>query len=167
MLQKQVAVARPSGGFGNMNSGISATAIVEPANMFAFGDTYDTPRATVGIGFAGDSYNGFSVGALRYSGSFNYAFADGHAKALKVKGGILPGAFNNRWIMPSDHVKFGPSYCADPSAVIQPEDGTTSNLNTTPRPPALACGAYAQWVVDQATAACVGNSTGTVCRWTN
>ncbi len=167
MLQKQVAVPRPGGGFGNMNAGISATSVVEPANMFAFGDTYDTPRATVGIGFAGDDYTGFSNNALRYSGSFNYAFVDGHAKALKVKGGILPGAFSDRWIMPSNHVQFGSSYCADPFAIIQPEDGTTSSLNSTPRPPALACGAYAQWVVDQATAVCAGNSTATVCRWGN
>jgi len=167
MLQKQVVYVRPTGGNGNINAGISATSIVEPATMFAFGDTYDTPRATVGIAFAGDSYRGFSNLALRYSGSFNYAFADGHAKALKVKGGILPGAFGGRWIMPSNHVQFGASYCADPFAILQPEDGTTSSLNSTPRPPALACGAYAQWVVDQATAVCAGNDTSTVCRWGN
>ncbi|MDH4388269.1 MAG: prepilin-type N-terminal cleavage/methylation domain-containing protein [Fimbriimonas sp.] len=165
LLEKQVVYVRPTGGNGNINAGKSATSVTEPARVFVFGDTYDTPRATVGIGFSGDQHTGFSNTSLRYSGSFNYAFLDGHAKALPVKGGILPGAFNNRWIMPSNHVQWGGAYCSDPDAIIQPEDGTTSNLNSNPRPPALACGAYAQWVVDQATAVCAGNSTATVCRW--
>ncbi len=167
LLEKQVAYPRPSGGNGNYNAGKSATSISEPAKVFAFGDTYDTPRATVGIAFSGDSFDGFSNHELRYGGSFNYSFVDGHAKALKVKGGILPGAFNNRWIMPSDHVMWGGAYCSDPEAIIQPEDGTTSNLGSTPRPPAMACSLYAQWMNDVATSVCVGNSTSTVCRWGN
>jgi len=161
MLEKQVALTA-----GNVNVGKSMTSFTNPANMFAFGDTYDTPRATVGIGFAGDDFNGYSNASLRYGGSFNYAFTDGHAKALKVRGGILPGAFNNRWIMPSNTAQFGGAYCSDPDAIIQPEDGSTSSLNTTPRPPALACGAYAQWVVDNTTAVCT-SGTGTACHFGN
>ena len=167
LLEKQVAFPRPGGGNGNINAGKSATSVTEPATVFVFGDTYDTPRATVGIGFAGDTYNGFTNKDMRYSGSFNYAYLDGHAKALPVKGGILPGAFNNRWIMPSNHVQWGGAYCSDPDAIIQPEDGTTSNLNTNPRPPALACRAYAQWVVDNTNTVCTGNSTSTACRFGN
>jgi prepilin-type N-terminal cleavage/methylation domain-containing protein/prepilin-type processing-associated H-X9-DG protein len=167
MLNRQVAVPRPTGGFGNMNAGISATSIVNPAQMFAFGDTYDTPRATIGLAFAGDTYRGFTNSGLRYSGSFNYAFADGHAKNAPVRAGILPGAFNNRWIAPANVQAYGASYCADPDRIIDPEDGTTSNLNSTPRPPALACGLYTQWVYDNTNTPCVGNSTATACRFTN
>jgi prepilin-type processing-associated H-X9-DG protein len=131
-----------------------------------FGDTYDTPRATVGLGFSGDSFNGFANKDLRYGGSFNYAFLDGHAKAIPVRGGILPGAFNDRFVRPANANYFG-SYCSDPDAVIEPEDGTTSSLNTSPRPPALACKAYGQWIVDTITAPCNGNSTSAACFWTN
>ena len=43
--------------------GVSIAAIDSPAGTFAFGDTYDTPRMTLGIGFAGDVWNG-TAGAL-------------------------------------------------------------------------------------------------------
>lgn len=155
LLEKQVRVPRPSGGFGNMNAGKSMTSIVEPAGTFAFGDTYDTPRATVGIGFAADDYTGFTNAGLRYSGQFNYVFADGHAKAHKVQGGYLPGAFNNKYIRLADATGLGrTAYCSDPDATLQDEDGTTSQLNTTPEPPAMACGAIAQWFRDTITTPC-------------
>ncbi len=160
LLEKQVVYPRPEGGNGNINSGKSATAVVEPASTFVFGDTYDTPRATVGIGFAADTYTGLSSAGLRYGGSFNYAFVDGHAKALKVRTGILVGAFSNRWLAPANVASHGGAFCSDPEAILQPEDGTTSSLNTTPRPPALACNAYAQWVIDNTNTPCPDVPTG-------
>jgi prepilin-type N-terminal cleavage/methylation domain-containing protein/prepilin-type processing-associated H-X9-DG protein len=159
LLEKQLAA-------GSLNVGKSMTSITNPAGVFMFGDTYDTPRATVGIGFSGDDFTGYSNSSMRYGGSFNYAFTDGHAKALKVKGGILPGAFSDYWIMPANTAQYGGAYCSDPDTVIQPEDGSTSSLNTTPRPPTLACGAYAQWVVDNTTATCAGGK-GTACHFGN
>ncbi|MBC8065992.1 MAG: hypothetical protein H7Y17_14255, partial [Chlorobia bacterium] len=169
LLEKQVAVPRPGGGFGNMNAGKSMTSIVEPAGTFAFGDTYDTPRATVGLGFAGDDYTGFTNSGLRYGGQFNYVFADGHAKAHKVMGGILPGAFNNRYIRLADVTGLGrTAYCSDPDALIAQEDGTTSNLSSNPRPPAMACGLYIQWLRDTITTPCPTNpGTGSPCYFTN
>jgi prepilin-type N-terminal cleavage/methylation domain-containing protein/prepilin-type processing-associated H-X9-DG protein len=153
LLEKQEAV-------GSMNRGKSMTSIAEPAGTFAFGDTYDTPRATVGIGFAGDTFDGLSNSALRYGGSFNYAFTDGHAKAIKVKGGILVGAFNDRYIVVSDTSKLGrTAYCSDPEAVIAAEDGSTSKLNTTPIPGDLRCGDYAIWIDQNITTACGSNPT--------
>ena len=160
LLEKQVVYVRPTGGNGNINSGKSATAVVDPATTFVFGDTYDTPRATIGMAFAGDRYNGVTNAGLRYGGSFNYAFVDGHAKATKVRGGILVGAFNNRWIMPSNLAAFRGSWCSDPDAILQPEDGTTSSLNSNPRPPALACNQYAQWVIDNTNTPCPDVPTG-------
>jgi prepilin-type N-terminal cleavage/methylation domain-containing protein/prepilin-type processing-associated H-X9-DG protein len=167
LLEKQVVYVRPTGGNGNINAGKSATSVTNPAGVFVFGDTYDTPRATVGIGFAGEQYTGFTNKDLRYGGSFNYAFLDGHAKALPVRGGILPKAFNDRWIGPANVAQYGGAFCSDPDAIIQPEDGTTSNLQSVPRPPALACGAYLQWVIDNTNVPCVGNSVTTPCRFTN
>ncbi|MFZ4506922.1 MAG: prepilin-type N-terminal cleavage/methylation domain-containing protein [Fimbriimonas sp.] len=145
---------------GSMNRGKSLTSVVEPAGTFAFGDTYDTPRATVGIGFAADTYDGLSNSGLRYGGSFNYAFVDGHAKAIKVRGGILPGAFNDRFIVVADTKGLGrTAYCQDPDAIINDEDGSTSQLNTSPEPPAMACGAIADWFTQNITATCGANPT--------
>jgi prepilin-type N-terminal cleavage/methylation domain-containing protein/prepilin-type processing-associated H-X9-DG protein len=166
MLFKQVAVPRPGGGFGNMNAGKNATSIVNPASTFAFGDTYDTPRATIGIGFAGDSWDGTTNASLRYGGTFNYAFADGHAKAVAVRAGILPGAFNNRFIVVKNLTAYGASHCADPDEIIAMEDGTTSSLNTTPKPPTMACKDYAPWIQNTITAPCVGNPSA-ACYFTN
>jgi prepilin-type N-terminal cleavage/methylation domain-containing protein/prepilin-type processing-associated H-X9-DG protein len=158
LLEKQVAVPRPGGGFGNMNRGKSMTSIVEVAGTFAFGDTYDTPRATVGLGFAGDTYPGFTNAGLRYGGMFNYVFADGHAKSTKVQGGILVGAFGNRYIRVADATGLGrTAYCSDPDAFIADEDGTTSQLNTTPEPPGMLCGDYTKWLRDTITTPCPDN----------
>jgi len=160
LLEKQVVYVRPTGGNGNINAGKSMTSISEPAGTFAFGDTYDTPRATIGIGFSADTYNGLTNEGLRYGGSFNYAFADGHAKAIKVKGGILPGAFNNRYIVVADTAGLGrTAYCSDPDATIPNEDGTTSQLNTTPEPGDIRCGEYAQWIVQNITTPCPATPT--------
>ena len=159
LLEKQERLDSAIYGTSNVNRGKSATSVVESANTFVFGDTYDTPRATVGLGFAADDYDGLSNSGMRYGGSFNYGFLDGHAKAIPVRGGILVGAFNSRYIRPANSNYFG-SYCADPEAIIEPEDGTTSSLNTTPRPPAMACRLYGQWLVDNITTPCPDVPTG-------
>ena len=155
LLEKQVVYPRPTGGNGNINAGKSMTSISEPAGTFAFGDTYDTPRATVGIGFAGDTFRGTTNASLRYGGSFNYAFADGHAKAIKVRAGHLPGAFSNNFIIVADATGLGrTAYCSNPDAMIFNEDGTTSQLNTTPEPGDMACGDIAKWFVENITTVC-------------
>jgi len=163
MLEKQIALSPQ----GNVNKGKSMTSIAEPAGTAAFGDTYDTPRATIGIGFSADTYNGFTNKDLRYGASFNYVFADGHAKSHKVKGGILPGAFNDRYIVVSNAEIGRTLYCSDPEAVLGDEDGTTSQLNTTPEPPgSLKCGEYAMWISSTITAVCGPNPT-TACFFGN
>src|ERR1051326_4986661 len=44
----------------NFIPGKTLAEIVFPAQTFAFGDTYDTPRQTLGIGFAACTFTGFS-----------------------------------------------------------------------------------------------------------
>ncbi|MBS1709682.1 MAG: prepilin-type N-terminal cleavage/methylation domain-containing protein [Armatimonadetes bacterium] len=168
LLEKQVLYPRNEGGNGNINRGKAMTSISEPAGTFAFGDTNDTPRATIGIGFAMDSIGDlFTNAGLRYGGTYNYAFADGHAKATKVKAGILPGAFNDRFLVVADTKGLGrTAYCSDPDAFIDKEDGTTSHLDTNPLPPGMACGAYAQWITDTITTPCTANSTASACFFT-
>jgi len=124
--------------------GVSLASITEPAGTFAFGDTYDTPRMTIGIGFSCDTWNGTSMSALRHSsGMMNYAFVDGHAKAVKVKAGYMAGAFNNRFLMAGDAALARTAYCADPSAIINlnPTSGDGMNI-----PDGIACGDIPAWI---------------------
>lgn len=158
LLEKQVATPRPDGsGNGNTNLGKALTSVVEPAKTFAFGDTYDTPRATIGIGFSGDTLRAYTQSGLRYGGSFNYAFVDGHAKALKVTSGYLQGAFSNQFVVISN--PDSGQYCSDPDAFVDIEDGTTSKLNTTPVVPGQRCGDYAKYVKTTFSNPCPAGTT--------
>jgi prepilin-type N-terminal cleavage/methylation domain-containing protein/prepilin-type processing-associated H-X9-DG protein len=124
--------------------GRSLAQIQFPAQTFAFGDTYDTPRMTVGIAFAADSWNGSSNAQLRHtSGIFNYAFVDGHAKAIKVQGGFMRGAFNNRLIMPRDTNVASFAFCADPTEIIM-NGGASPDGTSVPSP--IRCGDIAAWI---------------------
>lgn len=124
--------------------GVSLASITEPAGTFAFGDTYDTPRMTIGIGFACDTWNGTATSQLRHSsGMMNYAFVDGHAKAIKVKTGYMSGAFNGRFMMAGDPVIARTAYCADPSAIINTNPTSGDGMNI---PGGIACGDIPAWI---------------------
>lgn len=124
--------------------GKSLAEIQFPSQMFAFGDTYDTPRMTIGIGFAADTWGGVSNGQLRHtSGVFNYAFVDGHAKAIPVRAGRMNGAFNSKFIMPKNPDVASFAFCANPSEVIV--NGGASP-DGTPVPSNLQCGQIAGWI---------------------
>ena len=126
-------------------TGKSLAAIEFPAQMYSFGDTYDTPRMTVGIGFSGDTWNGRNNASLRHTGGqFNYAFVDGHGKSVKVRGGYMNGAFNNRLIMPTSVELASRAYCADPNEIIV--NGGASP-DGTPVPSPIACGQIPAWIV--------------------
>jgi prepilin-type N-terminal cleavage/methylation domain-containing protein/prepilin-type processing-associated H-X9-DG protein len=145
--------------------GVSLAQIQFPAETFSFGDTWDTPRMTIGIGFAADTWNGTSNSQLRHSsGMLNYAFVDGHAKAIKVRGGFMAGAFNNRLIMVADPKLGQTAYCADPTTVI--------NLNTTSGdgtnvPGGLQCGAIHGWILANYPACPANAAPGSNCLFGN
>lgn len=144
----------PTNGSHGDNVGISTTAVVDNANTFAFGDTYDTPRATIGIGFAGDTFTGSSNSALRYGGSFNYGFLDGHAKSIKVRSGIWNEAWNH-FIIPASPSYFG-SFCSDPDAVITNNAGQASNFDSAN--PTYVCKDAAKWVQDNINTPCASGA---------
>jgi len=124
--------------------GVSLSQISFPASTYAFGDTYDTPRMTVGIGFSADSWNGVTNSQLRHTtGTWNYAFCDGHAKAVKVRAGFMNGAFNGRFIMPRDTQFASLAYCSDPNAIIT--NGGASP-DGTPVPSPIRCGDIPNWI---------------------
>ncbi len=125
--------------------GKSLAEVLFPAATFAFGDTYDTPRQTVGMGFAGDTWTGVGNKSLRHSGGmFNFAFVDGHAKSVKMRGGYMAGGFSGRQVIVSSADLGVTAYCSDPDAIIykNPDAG-----DSMPVPDATACGAMHGWVL--------------------
>jgi prepilin-type N-terminal cleavage/methylation domain-containing protein/prepilin-type processing-associated H-X9-DG protein len=126
-------------------TGISMTSIVQPANMFAFGDSADTPWYTLSMGsdlsryydqaHASGGNTATSVtsnSSLRHGGRYDFAYTDGHAKNLLFVGGIWSG--NGAWpaygaistpipiALPSDNTHYG-DWCSDPNEVLQSDIG--------------------------------------------
>lgn len=124
--------------------GKALAAIVAPAQTFAFGDTYDTPRMTVGIGFLADTWTGTSNAAIRHSGGqLNFAFVDGHAKATKMVAGYMNGAFNNKFIMVASQELGQTAYCADADAIINKNPTSGDSMAV---PDAIRCGDIVRWI---------------------
>jgi prepilin-type N-terminal cleavage/methylation domain-containing protein/prepilin-type processing-associated H-X9-DG protein len=125
--------------------GISMTSITQPANMFAFGDSMDTPWYTICMGSilsrtwlgselsggAGNGQNINSINSVRHAGKLNFAFTDGHSKMTQMTGGIWTGGTqwpaygsqgNQATLFPANSVNYG-NYCADPNATILTDIG--------------------------------------------
>ena len=125
-------------------TGRSLAAVAFPAQTYSFGDTYDTPRMTIGIGFSCDTWNGTRNNSLRHTGgTFNYAFVDGHAKAVKVQAGFMDGAFNGRFLMPRNDEVGKYAYCANPDEIITRVGSTGDSMNI---PDDLPCGQIVTWI---------------------
>ncbi len=77
-----------TGGGNSFLPGVSATASESPAELAAFGDTYNGRRYTISaIGSILTHYDGPAKNSgLRHGGQFNFAFLDGHAKSFKMQG---------------------------------------------------------------------------------
>ena len=124
--------------------GVSLASVSNASDTFSFGDTYDTPRMTVGIGFLADTWGGTKTADLRHSGGMlNFAFVDGHAKAIKMKSGYMSGAFNDKFVMVGDPQLARTAYCADPSSIINTNPDSTDGMNI---PSGIACGDIPAWI---------------------
>lgn len=136
------------------------------AQTFSFGDTYDTPRMTVGIGFSADSWGDATQNKqLRHTqGTWNYAFVDGHAKSVKMRAGFMANAFNNRFIMPRNLDIATYAYCANPDEVIHINpvagDGTIV-------PDGLTCSQIPAWISANFPACPTGAAPGSNCSFTD
>lgn len=118
---------------GSLQRGISATSMDEPANVFVFGDTYDTPRYTIGmypnsVGGKAWILDTFSVTAnvrqsqFRWGGRFQMVYADGHAKGIQFRGGLTS---NVGYVYAPTNQRDRLAYCAIPSKVL---DGSKFSL---------------------------------------
>lgn len=113
-------------GGGTIQPGRSLTSFDEPANLFVFGDTYDTPRPTIGMypnSAGGKAWilDTFPVSAstkqssFRYGGKFNMAYADGHSKSVQFRGGLTPGV-GYVYVPAAERNRI--AYCASPTEML-------------------------------------------------
>ncbi len=144
--------------------GVSTTSVETVAETFAFGDTYDTPRMTVGIGFAADTYNGNTNKALRHGAQFNYAFVDGHAKTVKVRGGFMVGAFNDRFIMPANTRLAETAFCQTPDYLVRLNPTSPDGTNI---PDNILCKDIPAWIMANYPQCTSNSGPGDNCFWTN
>jgi prepilin-type N-terminal cleavage/methylation domain-containing protein/prepilin-type processing-associated H-X9-DG protein len=120
--------------------GKNSSVIATPAQMVAFGDTYDTPGYSAAMDNAfsgGDAPTG--TGKIRHSGKLNYAFADGHAKTIGMQTGIYNGyGMVGRAANQNDMLM----WCYDPGAVADyAANGTWGSVGDYPVQAAnITCG---------------------------
>jgi len=102
--------------------GKSSTAVVAPASMAVYGDTWDDPRQSLSPRVAWENSDPkYGGGGPRHNGKPNFVFADGHAKSLKVNAYTCAGLTNGDPIYRKDGrlLRYGflsktQMLCADP-----------------------------------------------------
>lgn len=163
--------AHPAPGVDDFAPGISIAKIVAPAETFAFGDTYDTPRMNLGMWTQLCTYNGTSTSGLRHrGGSFNIAFVDGHAKSVKFKAGYAASGENSRWARPA-LTSMVRDYCADPDALIYDQTGVNADLHDDipiGKDAPIRCGDIGDYLDKNFNTTCAAGDTGSAgCIWAN
>jgi prepilin-type N-terminal cleavage/methylation domain-containing protein/prepilin-type processing-associated H-X9-DG protein len=132
---------------GSYIPGITLAAMVAPAQLVGFGDSYDTPRLTATFTFLLCTWGGTNNASLRHSGGhFNFGFADGHAKNVYMRAGYMSGAEGGRFAIPRalDQTQY---WCADPTATSDGSPGTGNSASDDGIPvPLLPCGQYGAYI---------------------
>ena len=123
--------------------GRSMTSIQAPADMFAFGTSYDTPRITMDITFLLCTFTGNKQSQLRYGGQWPTGFADGHAKAIKWTGGYMQGNPENGEFAVPANLNLIADYCFDPGYVLN--QGNDGNTDSIPVPNGTTCAQLPDW----------------------
>ena len=89
--------------------------------MMVYADTGDNPRYTTCSNFVFQYYTNItSNNQLRHGGHLNVNFADGHAKSMPWKAGLLGTDIFGLPKNPADQVK----YCRDPDATYTANGAT-------------------------------------------
>jgi prepilin-type N-terminal cleavage/methylation domain-containing protein len=117
--------------------GINMSAIQSVADMFVVTETYDTPRITMDITFLQCTFHGATQSSERFGGTWPTAFADGHAKTIRWKGGFgMTGSEGNRFAVPAN-LNMITDYCADPNYILN--QGNNGNTDSIPIPDGTTC----------------------------
>lgn len=122
--------------FAYIAPGVSMSTVLASANMFAFGESADTPWYTLCMGSILSRYNlsGTTLSKqsqLRHAGHFQMSYVDGHAKQLQFVGGTWTGS--GQWpaygytpvaptALPASSDHYG-DWCSDPTMTIQTDIG--------------------------------------------
>jgi prepilin-type N-terminal cleavage/methylation domain-containing protein/prepilin-type processing-associated H-X9-DG protein len=124
--------------------GVALAAIVYPAQMVGFIDSYDTPRITGTMTFLACTWTGTNNGSLRHGGRFNVGFVDGHAKNINMKAGWVAGAERGTFLRPraTDQVSY---WCADPNATYDGQGSNAAASDGVPIP-LMPCGQYGAYM---------------------
>ncbi|MDX1934841.1 MAG: DUF1559 domain-containing protein [Capsulimonadales bacterium] len=143
LVGQEVPSVNAQGNPSDYQAGKPLAALVAPADVFVYSDSYDTYRQTMGSEAILSTYAGPRRNSgLRHNGRFNVCFADGHAKNMKWIGfslGPIDAPSSPQLLVPaieSDRNK----WCADPNEVLpyqthgygipdMPCGGTLSNAN--------------------------------------
>ncbi len=104
---------------GNMDvaQGQSLAALATPAELFAFGDTYDYPFYTIVWADVLSNFAGGSDAGMRHNGRFNMLYADGHAKGMQWHGGVYTDG--TKVAFPTNAADYS-KWCAAPDAPAYP-----------------------------------------------
>jgi prepilin-type N-terminal cleavage/methylation domain-containing protein/prepilin-type processing-associated H-X9-DG protein len=97
--------------------GKNLSEIVTPADMVAFGDSYDTGSMSAAMDniFSGpDGPTGTST--IRHGGKLNFAFVDGHAKLITMVAGNYNAPDGVYWVARASSMVDALKWCYDPNA---------------------------------------------------
>lgn len=131
---------------GTVLPGVSLTAAENPAELAAFGDTYNGRRYTMSaISSLLSHYDGPQRNAsLRHGGNFNVNFVDGHAKAVRFQAYTFNPAASpagsGYLAVPANDQKIASLYCLTPSTTVSP-----ANLGLPL--PDMGCQSFIQYVM--------------------
>jgi prepilin-type N-terminal cleavage/methylation domain-containing protein/prepilin-type processing-associated H-X9-DG protein len=103
-----------------VNAGKPLSVVNAPADMYAFGDTGDSPRYSICSNYIAQYYTYSHQSQQRHGGRFNMAFVDGHAKNVPFQVGTWTGplaGFTTDLVgLPAGNAN-GYKYCDDVSHV--------------------------------------------------
>ncbi len=106
--------------------GTSIARITSPAQMVAFGDTYDNLSIALdNIQGGGQPDSPTGTSSIRHNQFLNFGFADGHAKSIRMV--LARNSVSNSLIfLPADQ-NVAQDWCYDPNAVGHYDSATPSN----------------------------------------
>lgn len=125
--------------------GRAESAIVSPADVFAFGDTHDRTWYTVSANTILSTFTGTTNSALVHGGMLNMNFADGHTKALSWHMGLFRSNHFGPavpYLLPKNSHDFA-KWCADPDAIVPVKTSSMMGGNTDMR-----CAEVGQYFAD-------------------
>ncbi len=97
--------------------GKKLSQVITPADMVAFGDSYDTGSMSAAMDniFSGpDGPTGTSK--IRHNAKLNFAFVDGHAKSLSMVAGNYNAPDGVYWVARASSMTDALKWCYDPNA---------------------------------------------------